>query len=47
MAYHAKRQGPPTERANLYQQITGRIIGELEAGREKALSISIQTARSF
>ncbi len=30
MAYHAKR---PAERANLYQQITDRIIAELEAGR--------------
>lgn len=33
MACHAKRQGPPTDRVNLYQQITDRIIAELEAGR--------------
>lgn len=33
MAYHARHQDPPVERANLYQQITDRIISELEAGR--------------
>lgn len=33
MAYHATRQGPPVLRINLYQQITDRIISELEAGR--------------
>lgn len=33
MAYRAKQHRPPVGRVNLYQQITDRIIADLEAGR--------------
>lgn len=33
MAHHARTNRPATDRVNLYQQITDRIIAELEAGR--------------
>ncbi|WP_454885402.1 ArdC family protein [Sphingomonas oryzagri] len=33
MAHHARTNRPASDRVNLYQQITDRIIAELEAGR--------------